>query len=147
MGFVGSVKSCFSKYATFSGRARRSEFWWFYLFTLIVGIVAYVIDRLVGWNVTTNDVIVNGETYTVASAYNPGWIQVVAGLAVLLPMIAVSVRRLHDRDASGWWWWLQLLNCLCGLGTLILVFAFYIQPGTAGANKYGPDPKSMAPTA
>ncbi len=141
MSFGEAVKTCFSKYATFAGRARRSEFWWFYLFTLIVSLVAYIIDRLIGWNVSSNMWTVNGQTYEVSSYTNPGWIQLIASLALIIPMISVSVRRLHDRDATGWWWWLQLLNCLCGLGTIILVFAFYIQPGTPGPNKYGADPK------
>lgn len=144
MGFVEAVKTCFSKYATFSGRARRSEFWWFYLFTLLASLVAAIIDRLIGWQtLSTNTWTVNGEPVEVTSYYNPGWIQVVVSLALILPMISVSVRRLHDRDASGWWWWLQLLNCLCGLGTIILVFAFWIRSGTPGPNKYGPDPKAV----
>ena len=141
MSFGEAVKTCFSKYVTFAGRARRSEFWWFYLFTLIVSLVAYIVDRLIGWNVSSNVWTVNGQSYEVSTYTNPGWIQLIASLALVLPMISVSVRRLHDRDATGWWWWLQLLNCLCGMGTIILVFAFYIQPGTPGPNKYGPDPK------
>jgi uncharacterized membrane protein YhaH (DUF805 family) len=141
MGFGEAVKTCFSKYATFSGRARRSEFWWFYLFTLIANAAAYIVDRLIGWTAVSFDTMeINGESYTVASTYYPGWIQSIVVLALILPMIAVSVRRLHDRDASGWWWWLNVLNCLCGLGTIILVFAFYIQPSKPGNNKYGPDP-------
>lgn len=135
MGFGEAVKTCFSKYATFSGRATRSEFWWFYLFTLIVGIVAAVIDSLFGFNVTQ----VTGENGSITS-FDSGypWAQVVAYLALLLPMISVSVRRLHDRDASGWWWWLSVLCCI---GTLVLIFAFYVQPTKPGPNKYGPDPQ------
>lgn len=147
MGFVEAVKTCFSKYATFAGRARRSEFWWFYLFTLLASLVATIIDRIIGWQtLSTSTVSVNGEPVEITSYYNPGWIQVVVSLALILPMISVSVRRLHDRDASGWWWWLQLLNCLCGLGTIILLFAFWIREGTQGPNKYGPDPKAAAPS-
>ena len=141
MSFTDAIRTCLGKYATFDGRATRSEFWWFYLFTLIVSLVAYIVDRLIGWNVSSNVWTVNGQSYEVSTYTNPGWIQLIASLALVLPMISVSVRRLHDRDATGWWWWLQLLNCLCGLGTIILVFAFYIQPGTPGPNKYGPDPK------
>ena len=134
MGFGEAVKTCFSKYVTFSGRATRSEFWWFYLFTVIVGAVASLIDNLIGWQV----VATTTENGTAAVAYNPGWIQIVVVLALFLPMVAVSVRRLHDRDASGWWWWLSVLCCI---GTLVLIFAFYVQPTKPGPNKYGPDPQ------
>jgi uncharacterized membrane protein YhaH (DUF805 family) len=133
MGFGEAVKSCFSKYATFSGRARRSEFWWFYLFTVIVYIVASLIDNLLGFTIVTS-----GENGTAVASYSPGWVSAIAGLALILPWISVQVRRLHDRDATGWWWW---LNVLCCIGPLVLIFAFYVQPGTPGPNKYGPDPK------
>lgn len=132
MSFGEAVKTCFSKYATFEGRARRSEFWFFYLFVVIVSAVATLIDNLIGWQVYA----VSSEG--AAIAYNPGWIQLLVTLALFIPMISVSVRRLHDRDASGWWWWLGLICCI---GGLILIFAFYVQPGTPGPNKYGPDPK------
>jgi uncharacterized membrane protein YhaH (DUF805 family) len=128
MGFGEAIKTCFSKYATFSGRARRSEFWWFYLFIAIISGIpsAYIYF----------------QTYANADAESAsiGILGILVGLlnlALVLPFIAVSVRRLHDRDSSGWWWWLSVL---CGLGALILILAFYIQPTKPGPNKYGPDP-------
>lgn len=136
MGFGEAVKTCFSKYVVFQGRARRSEFWWFWLFTLLVSIVAGLIDQAIGWQVVATT---DGQTF----AYNPGWIQSLASLALFLPWISVTVRRLHDRDATGWWWW---LNVLCCIGPLILLFAFYVQPGTAGPNKYGGDPTGVPGT-
>lgn len=69
-----------------------------------------------------------------------GWVAGLVGLILFLPTAAVSVRRLHDTDHSGWWWWLQLLNPLCFIGTIILVFAFYIQPSQPADNSYGPPP-------
>ena len=69
-----------------------------------------------------------------------GWVSALTGVVLFLPTISVSVRRLHDTDHSGWWWWLQLLNVLCFLGTLILVFGFYIKPSDPGDNSYGPPP-------
>lgn len=136
MGFGEAVKTCLSKYATFSGRARRSEFWWFYLFTLIVSLVASLIDFFLGWNVT--EYVGTEGSVTVANTGFP-WAQTIASLALILPWISVSVRRLHDRDASGWWWW---LNVLCCIGPLILLFVYWIKPGTPGPNKYGEDPKT-----
>ncbi len=137
MGFGEAVKTCLSKYIDFSGRARRSEFWWFYLFLVLVSFVAALIDQAIGWQVVST---ADGETF----AYNPGWIQCLASLLLVLPWISVTVRRLHDRDATGWWWW---LNVLCFLGPIILFFVFYIQSGTPGPNKYGPDPKAVPGTA
>lgn len=136
MGFGEAVKSCFSKYVTFSGRARRSEFWYFLLFMMLVSLVAGVIDAAIGWQVVD---LASGET----GFYNPGWVQSLASLVLFLPWISVTVRRLHDRDATGWWWW---LNVLCCIGPLVLIFAFYVQPGTAGPNKYGADPKGVPGT-
>ena len=69
-----------------------------------------------------------------------GWIQTFTSLLLFLPTIAVTVRRLHDTDHSGWWWWLQLLNFLCFIGTLILIFGFWIKPGDPAENRYGPPP-------
>jgi uncharacterized membrane protein YhaH (DUF805 family) len=75
-----------------------------------------------------------------ASYNSVGILSTIVGLALILPTIAVTVRRLHDTNHSGWWWWLQLLNFLCFIGTIILIFAFYIKPGDPGDNTYGPPP-------
>ena len=124
MGFGQAVSTCFSKYATFSGRARRSEYWWFVLFQIIVFAVAAGLDN--GFHTTFG----NGVPY--------GWIYTVAVLALLLPSIAVTVRRLHDTGRSGWWWFLSLL---CGIGAIIL-FIFCLTDSNSGANQYGPSPKA-----
>ncbi len=98
-----------------------------------MSIVTQLLDFLFGFRVY--DV---GDVGGVAVAYSPGWLTAVAGLVLILPTLSVTVRRLHDTDHSGWWWWLQLLNFLCGLGTIILIFAFYIKPGDPTENSYGP---------
>jgi uncharacterized membrane protein YhaH (DUF805 family) len=135
MSFGQAVKSGFSKYATFRGRASRSEFWYWILFYVIVGIVLNIVDSLFGWQITTATNTDTGNT--VAVAYNAGWLSSIWGLIVLLPTLAVTVRRLHDVGKSGWWWW---LNLICCIGPLILIFAFYIKEGDAGDNNYGPPP-------
>ena len=98
MGFRGSVESALRQYATFRGRAPRSEYWWFYLFTVLVGIAASIVDTAAGTNLVSP--LVN--------------------LALLLPSLAVGVRRLHDSNLSGWW---LLAPVGCALLGLVLVFA------------------------
>ena len=110
------------KYAVFSGRARRTEFWYFVLFNIIVTIVLSVIDRLIG---------------TFSGATNLGILSGIYSLAVLIPTLAVAVRRLHDTDRTGWW---ILIGLIPLIGTIVLL-VFYLTPGTPGSNRYGPDPK------
>jgi len=118
MDFWSAVKTCFKKYATFEGRASRSEFWYFTLFTMLVNAAL---------------MIVFGSHTVFADLFS---------LVALLPSIAVSVRRLHDTDRSGWWWWLWLLPVV----GWILLIVWYCTKGTAavnytdGENRFGKDP-------
>ena len=137
MSFGEAVSTCFKKYATFRGRASRSEFWYWILFYVIVSIVLGIIENLFGWQITTATNTDTGNT--ISYAYNAGYLTSIWGLVVLLPTLAVSVRRLHDVNKSGWWWW---LNVICCIGPLILLFAFYIKQGDAGVNNYGPPPNT-----
>jgi uncharacterized membrane protein YhaH (DUF805 family) len=105
------------KYAQFSGRARRTEYWMFVLFNLIISMVLAFVEGLLG---------------------SPGVIGLLYGLAVLLPSIAVSVRRLHDTDRSGWW----LLVALVPLIGVIVLIVFAAQDSKPGDNAYGPNPKA-----
>lgn len=116
MGFGAAVRSGLSKFASFSGRARRSEFWWFYLFSVLVVIAGAVIDAVAG---------TEGIFYGLAA------------VAVILPNIAVGVRRLHDIDKSGW---LYLLYLIPLVGTILLI-VWGCKEGTSGPNQYGADPK------
>jgi uncharacterized membrane protein YhaH (DUF805 family) len=129
MGFGQAVSSVFSQYATFSGRARRAEYWWWVLFQIIVLTLALIIDNALGLRVTNE-----------SSAVTIGWLYLIAALVFVIPSIAVTFRRLHDTDRSGWWW---LLALLCGIGAIIL-FVFCLIEGTRGPNSYGPDPKAAA---
>ena len=111
------------KYAVFSGRSRRKEYWFFVLFAVIISIVLGVIDVMIG-----------------TQTGGIGILSAIYALAMLIPSIAVSVRRLHDIDKTGWW---ILIGFIPLIGTIILlIFAFL--PGTAGDNKYGADPKAAA---
>jgi uncharacterized membrane protein YhaH (DUF805 family) len=110
------------KYAVFSGRARRTEFWYFVLFNIIVTIVLSLIDTLLG-------------TFNVLRGV--GLLSGIYGLAVLIPTLAVIVRRLHDVDRTGWWIFIGLIPLI---GAIVLL-VFELTPGTPGSNRYGPDPK------
>ena len=101
MTFGQSIKTCFRKYAVFKGRACRSEFWWFTLFTFLVSIA---LDFLLGLFMIP--LIFKGQfnAESINSVSTPFYIvSLVVGLALLLPTLGVLVRRLHDRGKSGWW--------------------------------------------
>jgi uncharacterized membrane protein YhaH (DUF805 family) len=114
MNFTQAISSGFSNYVNFAGRAIRSEYWYWALAVLIGSIVTEIIDALLGIRL-----------------FNP-----IFGLAVLLPSIAVGVRRLHDLDRSGWW---LLLGFIPLIGAIVLI-VWFCSRGTIGANRFGPDP-------
>ena len=111
------------KYAVFSGRSRRKEYWYFVLFNVIIGVALSVLDALIG-------------------TYNPsagiGLLGGIYSLAVLVPSIAVSVRRLHDIDRTGWW---VLIALVPVVGAIVLI-VFHVLDSTPGPNRYGPNPKA-----
>ncbi len=115
MSFAKSIKTVFTKYADFKGRARRSEYWWF---TLAYAIVMGILSAFARGSVVMTIICV------------------LAGLACLLPKLGVSVRRLHDIGRSGWW----LLICLTCVG-LIIVIIWECMDSQPGENKYGSNPK------
>ncbi|MBN1304310.1 MAG: DUF805 domain-containing protein [Anaerolineales bacterium] len=113
------------KYVEFSGRARRKEYWMFVLFNVIFSVVAIGLDNLFG---------------TFDSETGSGLVSGLYSLAVLLPALAVLVRRLHDIGKSGWWWFIILIP-LAGPIWLIILLA---TEGQAGENQYGLNPKQAA---
>lgn len=119
MGFADAVRSALSKYVTFSGRARRSEFWWFALFSVIVYVVAAVLDAAMGSR----------------------FVSILASLALLLPSLAVTVRRLHDTGRSGWWVFIGIIPLI---GTIALL-VFECQDSQPGTNRHGLSPKPSGP--
>ncbi|SDB92396.1 Uncharacterized membrane protein YhaH, DUF805 family [Raineyella antarctica] len=133
MGFSEAIRTCLHKYVDFNGRARRSEFWYWFLFTAIVGIVAGSLDSMLGLD-RSWDIAGGG------SARVSGPIADLTSLALFLPGLAVAVRRLHDRSRSGWW---VLLNLIPLIGSLILLFAYYIKDSEPGTNRFGPNPKGV----
>ena len=119
------------RYADFSGRSRRQEFWMFQLGIILLYIAVLVVSVVVGAISDTLSAIVMGIFF-------------LAMLGLIIPSLAVAVRRLHDQDKSGW---MLLLGFIPLIGSIILL-VFYCTDGTPGPNQYGPDPKGQAdPTA
>ena len=110
------------KYAEFSGRARRREYWLFVLFNIIIAFALGVVDAMLG--------LLDMEV-------GIGLLSGLYLLAVLLPSIAVGVRRLHDTGRSGWWFFLNVIPII---GPLVFL-VFMVLDSEAGTNQYGPNPK------
>lgn len=113
------------KYADFNGRARRKEYWMFVLFNVIFSVAAVLLDNLLGLEF-------GGVGY--------GFIYLIYALAMLIPGLAVTVRRLHDTGKSGW---MVLIGLIPFIGAIWLLVLTLID-GTPGSNEYGPSPKQMA---
>lgn len=132
------------RYAEFSGRSRRLEYWMFTLFNLIVLSVIMVVFMAGGMSMAEME-----KPELAALAMAPAlWfgllLLVVWVLVMLVPGIAVTVRRLHDRDMSGWWYAGYFVVQFVPFVNMIATIAFFVLmvlPGTSGPNRYGPDPK------
>lgn len=148
------AKRPLQKYADFSGRAPRAEYWWYVLAVVIASIIAYVIDDIFGLKGTIGP-------------YGP--LSALLGLALLSPGLAVATRRLHDTNRSGWWLLLLVpyvismvmaaramasgsmadlggagMLAIIGLIGCIILLIFMVLPGTKGENRFGPDPYAGA---
>ncbi|WP_247749566.1 DUF805 domain-containing protein [Pseudoalteromonas viridis] len=117
--------SALKKYAVFNGRARRKEYWLFMLCNIIVTIVLGLVDMTLG-------------LYSEESGF--GLLSGLYALAVIIPSIALSIRRLHDTGRSGWW---ILISLVPVIGPLVLL-VFYVMDSTPGDNDYGPNPKEQS---
>lgn len=113
------------KYATFSGRSQRAEYWYFFLFYVLIGIGLSFVDYFLGLFDAVTEV---------------GLLSGAFSLAVLIPSIAVAVRRLHDISRTGWW---LLIGFIPVVGTIVLL-VFLVLDSTPGDNAYGPNPKIAA---
>jgi len=107
-----------NKYATFDGRARREEFWMFTLISLIISIVVGIVAKTIGLE----------------------FLSFVYSIAVLVPSIAVTTRRLHDTNRSGWW---QLIVLVPIIGIIVLI-VWCATDSDAGSNQYGENPKLIS---
>ena len=121
MSFTEAISDALSKYVVFKGRSSRSAYWWFYLFGFLVLVAAVIIDYALG-------------TYPI--------IYLLVALALLLPNLAVLVRRLHDSGHSGWW---VLIGILPIIGAIVLL-VFTLQ-GSDQPNQWGNGPDERAAAA
>ncbi|MDX1300866.1 DUF805 domain-containing protein [Photobacterium sp.] len=110
-------------YAVFSGRSRRQEYWYFFLFNILISIALGFVDTLLATPGTEDGAGILGTIYS---------------LAVLIPSIAVGVRRLHDTGRTGWW---MLIGLIPLIGALVLIY-FFVQDSQPGTNEYGANPKN-----
>ncbi len=115
MGMAEAVRSVLSQYATFSGRARRSEYWWFVLASVIASVVASIVDTALGVSI----------------------VSLILTLSLLIPSLALGVRRLHDIGKSGWW---ILIGLIPLVGAIVLI-VFFCTDSERGPNRWGPSPK------
>lgn len=123
MSFGEAIASYWKNYVNFKGRARRSEYWYAVLFLAIAVIGLTIID-----SVLFTDIVIDAGVGPLTSIFY---------LAIILPGIALVVRRLHDVSKSGWWYLLGLIPFVGGI--VLLIFA--LQDSTPGPNQYGPSPK------
>ncbi len=115
MSFTQAIASGFGNYVVFSGRSSRSAYWWWFLFSFILGIATQILDAIIG-------------TAPVLYA--------IAAIGLLLPSLAVAVRRLHDKGKSAW----SLLIALIPFIGAIILLIWFIGEGESGENAYGPEP-------
>ncbi|MGO4566971.1 DUF805 domain-containing protein [Rhizobium sp. 2YAF20] len=145
MGFGEAVRTVLTlKYATFSGRASRSEFWWFQLFYWLVLVAVALVAGLV--TAVFSDRHAGPSPLIIAIAAVAG----LFALAMFLPQLALQVRRFHDRNISGWWYLgVLVLNSVPYIGFVsgIALIVIPLFRGTEGPNKFGPDPLRPEATA
>jgi uncharacterized membrane protein YhaH (DUF805 family) len=142
MSFGQAVSSVLRQYVGFTGRARRSEFWWAYLFYLL----AYAIPYGIGFGlfIASTDPATGEPSgpLAVVGGLILG-LSILVGLGLILPLLAVSVRRLHDTGRSGFWYFISFVPLVGG----IILLVFLAQDTQRGPNAYGPDPKAPAEPA
>ncbi len=119
VSFAEAVRTALSKYATFSGRARRSEYWWFTLFSVLAALVGVALDVAIP---------ISDEFRVFAP---------IVLLGLFLPQLSVLVRRLHDTGRSGWWYFIGFIPLIGGIWLLVLL----LNGGDRVDNRYGPSPK------
>jgi uncharacterized membrane protein YhaH (DUF805 family) len=125
VGFGEAISRGFRNYATFSGRSTRAESWWWTLFTFLTGVILAIVDTVTGTMGMFGDAGLLGQLFD---------------LAVLVPSLALGVRRLHDINRTGWWLFLIFVLVI---GWIVLI-VWAIKRGDRGPNKYGPDPRQTA---
>ena len=145
MDLITAIKTCFKKYFVFKGRAKRSEYWWFFLFYILAGVASQLLD-----------VVVLGQSFWI----NYGPINTIVNLILIIPILSAGARRLHDTNRSGWWQLLSLIGLaiayyqkdmltnglitssyfilwILALGIYILLIVWLASEGKKKKNKFG----------
>ena len=145
MDLITAIKTCFKKYFVFKGRAKRSEYWWFFLFLILASFASQLLD-----------VVVLGQSFWI----NYGPINTIVNLILIIPILSAGARRLHDTNKSGWWQLLGLIGLaisyyqkdmltkglitssyfilsFLALGTYILLIVWLASKGDKKKNKFG----------
>ena len=120
MNFTQAITTGFQKYVTFSGRATRSEYWYWVLALIIGGIITAIIDY---------------AAFGISTGVDYGPVNSIFSVATFLPSLAIAIRRLHDIDRTGWW----TLIWFTIIGAFLLIYWLCVR-GTPGPNRFGPDP-------
>ena len=124
------------RYAEFSGRSRPKEYWMFVLFVIVATVALTFVDAALGLGTSERYANRGPMGFAVGFSNSGGLLTAIFALGVLVPGLAVGVRRLHDTDRSGWW----LLLGLIPLFGWIVLLVFLVSGGTRGPNRFGPDP-------
>jgi len=132
MSFATAVKSFWSNYTNFKGRARRSEYWFIQLFLIATNIAVAVVDLA----------LMNGDVQRFIANGGGGIVGLIWILATIVPALAVLIRRLHDTNRSGWW---ALIGLIPVAGAIVLL-VFTVEDSNKGVNKYGASPKEASPS-
>ena len=134
---ITAYKSMFKKYAQFNGRSRRSEYWLASVMNMIIVMVFYFIMFIpMMFDITSNGEL-SGLTTVIMGIF--GLLTFAYAMAILVPSLAMSVRRLHDTGRSGWFLLLNLIPYIGG----IIIFVFSVLDSQPGTNQYGPNPKGL----
>jgi uncharacterized membrane protein YhaH (DUF805 family) len=129
--FVDTLKQ---RYADFKGRATRSEYWYFLLFSIIIGLILSFLDSmLINPILGIHPLDKNGNAGILGSLFS---------LGTLIPSFALALRRLHDIGKKGWWILLALIPVVNFIGMFVLLY-FFVKDSQPGSNEYGPNPKGM----
>lgn len=129
--FVDTLKN---RYADFKGRASRSEYWYFLLFSIIIGLILSLLDSII-----INPIL---GIHPIDESGRAGVLGTLFSLGTMIPSFALALRRLHDIGKKGWWILLALIPVVNFIGVFVLLY-FFIKDSQPGANEYGPNPKGV----
>jgi uncharacterized membrane protein YhaH (DUF805 family) len=133
---MGLMFAPLRRYFDFSGRSRRLEYWLFLIFVIVGEIITMILDAKLGLGttMTSSSELADGTASASVNFSGAGYLTMAFWLVIIIPAIAVAVRRMHDQDRSGWWVLVPLV------GAIMVMFI----GGTSGPNRFGPDPKGGA---